>query len=115
MDTFHEKIKSLRLSRGLSQEEIADLMGIQRSTYGNFERGSTNLFSPNLLKFAKAIGVTPEEIFSPEPDIPLGGYLAEGDLEDRLTVVEDRMDVLTRKIDVLLTMVDTLSRKSGKK
>lgn len=115
MDIFHELIRKERLSRGLSQEEMADRMGIQRSTYGNFERGKTNLISPMMYRFATALGTSPEEIWGIEAPRAVHGYLQEGDLEDRLEVLEDRMDTVSRQLGVLITEIEILSGKVGKK
>lgn len=115
MDIFHELIKKERRSAGLSQEEIADRMGIQRSTYGNFERGKTNLISPMMYRFATALGKTPEEIWGLEAPGTMHGYLQESTLEDRLEVLEDRMDTISRQLGVLITEIEILSGKVGKK
>ena len=42
---FNEILKALREERGLSQQELADALGITRSTLGNYEVG---LRSPNM-------------------------------------------------------------------
>ncbi|MGN0907938.1 MAG: helix-turn-helix domain-containing protein [Bullifex sp.] len=39
MSIFGNRLKNLRLSKGESQEKVADLMGIQRATYSGYERG----------------------------------------------------------------------------
>lgn len=36
---FHIKIKILRENRGLTQKQLADLLGIERSTYSYYESG----------------------------------------------------------------------------
>lgn len=115
MDIFHELIKKERTAQGLSQEEMADRMGVQRSTYGNFERGKTNLISPMMYRFATALGKTPEEIWGVEAPQTVRGYLQEGSLEDRLEVLEDRMDTVSRQLGVLITDIEILSGKVSKK
>ena len=115
MDIFHEQIRKARISAGLSQEEMADRMEVQRSTYGNFERGKTNLISPMMYRFARAIGQTTEEIWGIEEPGDKSGYLLEGHLEDRLGVLEDRMDTMSRQLSVLITDIEILSGKVGKK
>ncbi|MBQ1682692.1 MAG: helix-turn-helix transcriptional regulator [Bacteroidales bacterium] len=80
MGKVHEYIKKLRIQGGYSQDEMADLMGIERSTYSNFELGKTNLFSRNLAKFARVIGKDEEDILLGEPR--LRGYLSENILQN---------------------------------
>jgi transcriptional regulator with XRE-family HTH domain len=50
-------IRAARLAKGLSQEALAELAGIDRSYMGGIERGEHNLAIMNLLKIADALGV----------------------------------------------------------
>ena len=43
------RIREMRLKRGWSQEEFADICGIHRSHMGEIERGETNLTLSTLL------------------------------------------------------------------
>lgn len=52
--TIGETLKKIRLSRGLSQREIAESVNIERSTYAYYERGTT---VPDILKLAKIASV----------------------------------------------------------
>ena len=50
-------IRNARKEKGLSQEALAELAGIDRSYMGGIERGEHNLAIMNLLKIADALGV----------------------------------------------------------
>ncbi len=52
-----DAIRAARKERGLSQEALAELAGIDRSYMGGIERGEHNLAIMNLLKIADALGV----------------------------------------------------------
>ncbi len=39
MKEFCERLRELRLSRGLSQRDTANLLGVSRSAYANYELG----------------------------------------------------------------------------
>lgn len=39
MNDFSAKIKTLRKEKKQTQQQIADLLGVRRSTYGEYERG----------------------------------------------------------------------------
>lgn len=56
------RIKTLRESKGLSQRELADELGIGRTTYLNFETGKTRLFSKTLSACADYFQVDEEYI-----------------------------------------------------
>lgn len=51
------KLKHLRHSKKLSQEEVSALVGITRSTISNYEIGRRTPHLNDLQKFAKAFGV----------------------------------------------------------
>ena len=62
------RLKVARAERGLSQGDLAKLVGVSRQTISQIERGD---YSPSVmlaLKLAKLCGVTVEDIFSYEED-----------------------------------------------
>ena len=62
------RMRELRARDGLSQEDLARLVGVRRETIGNLEKGRYN---PSLVlawNIAKVFGVPIEEVFTVEPD-----------------------------------------------
>jgi XRE family transcriptional regulator, regulator of sulfur utilization len=57
-----EKIRLLRTVKGFSQENMADMVGISRLTYGEIERGKIEPEKERLSKIAEVLGITPEDI-----------------------------------------------------
>jgi len=58
LKTFGAQVRKLRKERGMTQEQLADAAGIERSYMGTIERGERN---PTLLKvyrIAKALKVS---------------------------------------------------------
>lgn len=51
-----KRIRKLRDERGWSQEEFADICGINRSYMGRIERGELNLTLDSLQKVSKGLG-----------------------------------------------------------
>ncbi|MGX7074494.1 helix-turn-helix domain-containing protein [Falseniella ignava] len=47
MSIFGDNIKRLRKNKGLKQQEIAELLGVKRNTYSDWENGKTE---PNFEK-----------------------------------------------------------------
>lgn len=39
MSTFADRLRNLRIKRGLTQKEVADKLGISESAYGYYEQG----------------------------------------------------------------------------
>lgn len=60
---FGKSVRKHRVAAGLTQEELADAAGLDRSYVGSVERGERNLSIENVCRLAFAIGVTPGELF----------------------------------------------------
>lgn len=60
-----QQIRRLREEKSLSQEEFANLAGIDRAYYGGIERGERNVAALNLFKIADALGVEVGKLFPP--------------------------------------------------
>lgn len=54
---FGEKMRQIRKEKGLSQEALADLAGIDRSYMGHIERGDQNITLTKIHQIADALGV----------------------------------------------------------
>ena len=60
---FGERIKELRVSKGLSQEKFALSIDMDRTYYASVESGKRNISLNNIEKIAKGLGVSLEELF----------------------------------------------------
>ena len=60
---FGERIRELRTTKGLSQEELAFKSGVHRTYLGGIERGERNPSLRNISAIAKALGVDISELF----------------------------------------------------
>jgi putative transcriptional regulator len=66
-DPVYNRVEALRNSRGLSRQQLADLVGVHYQTIGYLERGE---YSPSLLlalKIAQALDTELALIFSITP------------------------------------------------
>jgi transcriptional regulator with XRE-family HTH domain len=54
---FGDKVKSLRLEKGWSQEELGNRAGLHRTYIGSIERYERNVSLLNVERIAKALGV----------------------------------------------------------
>jgi transcriptional regulator with XRE-family HTH domain len=59
---FGEQVRKLRKARGLSQEELAELAELHRNYIGGIERGERNVALLNIVRLAKALGVSLSEL-----------------------------------------------------
>jgi len=61
-DELSEKIRLIRLSKNLSQQNIADELGITVSAYSNMERGVTEITIQRLKKIAEILNVNVNDL-----------------------------------------------------
>jgi transcriptional regulator with XRE-family HTH domain len=59
---FASNMRTLRLAKKLSQEELADACGLHRTYVGSVERAERNVSIDNMEKIANALGVSVEEL-----------------------------------------------------
>lgn len=62
--TTGDKIRGIRLLKELTQDNMADMLNITRTSYGDMERGTTKISDERLEQIAKVLGVTPADILS---------------------------------------------------
>lgn len=63
---MHSHLRSLRQDRGMTQQALADALGVSRQTVHSIEAGK---YDPSLqlaFKIAKMLGLTIEQVFLPE-------------------------------------------------
>jgi transcriptional regulator with XRE-family HTH domain len=61
---FGGRVRELRQSKGLSQEELAFKAGMHRTYLGGIERGERNPALKNIAAIADALGVSLSDLFS---------------------------------------------------
>lgn len=66
--TIGEKIRKARQEKGLTQKELADLMGVTQGAIAQFEQSGDNIRSYTLKKIAKALDITLFDLMYDERD-----------------------------------------------
>lgn len=67
-DILASNLKRLRVSAGLSQEELADRAGLHRTYVSSVERAQRNVSLENIFRLATAVGTAPEDLLKPIPN-----------------------------------------------
>ena len=75
MEKFHEKLKVLRKKQGLTQQEIADLVHVNRVTYTNWEQGMREPNFEKLSMLACIFDVSIDYLLSENLEISKESYL----------------------------------------
>lgn len=65
-------VRRIRTGRGVSQEELADEIGVHRTYMGGVERGERNLTLRSVERLAAGLGVDPRELLAAPDAAPAG-------------------------------------------
>lgn len=60
--SFYENLRAARERRGYTQQQVADLMGLDKSTYCGYETGKRQPDVSKLKKLSKILGVSGDEL-----------------------------------------------------
>lgn len=63
LQAFGQRVRELRKERGYSQEQFADLAGLDRSYMGHIERGEKNITLLKIYQISSALNVSPKVLF----------------------------------------------------
>ena len=123
-----ESLKLLRRRRGLTQEDLARLLGVSRITVARWESGQRFPTTEQLMKLSKVLEVSPEELLRVDPstltlkdfaewlikEVYIEEYLGEPnkkDLEKLLPLVTKKLDALKEELKWVVA-VDILLKTS---
>ncbi|MBQ9660761.1 MAG: helix-turn-helix transcriptional regulator [Bacteroidales bacterium] len=110
LDAIHTRIRHAREQAGFSQTEMAEELGVGRTSYVAFESGHVRLFHQLVGRMADRLGLTPEELlFGTRPDEGLLRDQAALDEWKRATVTEyeQRLAALQEKLDAKNQIIET--------
>ncbi len=62
LTAFGVRVRAFRSVIKVSQEELADIAGLDRSYIGGVERGERNVSLINIIKISKALNIQPSEL-----------------------------------------------------
>ena len=63
------RLKELRIKKGVLQSDVAEYIGVNNSTYAYYERGTHNPTPETLCKLADFFGVTVDELLGRTPQL----------------------------------------------
>lgn len=115
---YGEKIRFIRETRGLSQENVAAQLGMAQNSYSKIERNETKLTAVMLQKLADVFDVSPMDIITNQPAIvnfqpnqgtqQSFGYvenvvLSQKELYEKMLANKDReIERLTKLVEMLM-------------
>lgn len=93
MDWIRAKIRAVRQSKGISQRQIAEEIGVDLKTYGNWETGRTDLTLSSIKRIASALHVD-ERVFWDPDQFNNPNWKPHADVEFALPVYPDKKRIL---------------------
>ena len=101
-----EKIKQLRMAKGLTLEQVAQYVGVSKPTVLKWERGIIqNMKRDKILKLAQILGTT--------PDFLMGWEDAENTTEQEIVQMVSRLS--REEQEVVKALMETMIAKGEKK
>jgi transcriptional regulator with XRE-family HTH domain len=109
-DELSEKIRLIRLSKNLSQQNIADELGITVSAYSNMERGVTEITIQRLKKIAQILQVNlndliTDNILNDLPEIPYKN------IPQKINFILNELNSQKKDIQLLKSEIESLKNK----
>lgn len=105
-----ERIKSIRLDKGLKQSDLAKALSIEQSNYNRFERRGSRLTLEQIEKIADALRVPVAELLGFH-NISDNQYVKE--LEDKINSLEQENEHLKSENQNLIKEQDRLNETLG--
>ncbi|MBJ8024913.1 helix-turn-helix transcriptional regulator [Bacillus cereus] len=94
MNMFGQRLKDLRREKKLTQQDIADVLGIEKSNISRFESGKQSLSSENIIKTAKYFNVSVDYILG---------------ISDYKTINKKKEEQIPKDVVKLMKKINTLS------
>lgn len=66
-NTIGKNIKRIRQSKKITQKQLSELTGFSQNGISNHENGNRNIDEIDIMMYAKALGVRPQDLFESEP------------------------------------------------
>lgn len=102
--SIKENIRKIRKERRMTQEEMADMLGISITAYRDLERGSTSIMNGNVLRLAELLNTSTEEIVLGYRPIQMPGKK----LEEMKAEYSARIESLEKENEFLRKLVKSL-------
>ena len=112
--SIKDKIFEIRRKKGISQEKMAQMLGISLNSFRKLERGGTILVNDRLWEIAKALEVSLEELMLKD-DFSSGMSLADKERQEYLAQIKElqtEVSILKQHISLLTDKYDGYVKKA---
>lgn len=124
--TLNQRLKKFRIASGLTQQQVADVLNLDRSTYAYYEAGKTTPDIKSVSKLVKIFNITYYDLVDePDPTLEVNDSAAqEDDIEimhiyelskaEKQLVINFRMLSVKQQEDLLYSLSSTAHEKRKK-
>jgi len=96
-----EKIKTARIAKGLTQEQLGELLGLQKSAVAKYENGRVvNIKRSMLQKISEVLGIRPAELITDNTKMTVS--------ENRQKLIELINSIPESKVEITLKMINSI-------
>lgn len=100
-----ERLRIIRLAKGLTQNDASKVIGMTRCTVANIEKGRQNVYLHSLVKFCEAYGITLQDLIDDNFEYnPNTGYAK--------VIVKQREKI--RELEYRVSVLEAFARKIKK-
>lgn len=120
-----ERIRIQRVSKSLSQENIANELDLSIGAYSNIERGKTEISVSRLYRIAKILKINPAQLLDANPGTknevnePFGEYHSVqnqlNDLAEKISHFQRIVEDQKKEINYLKEIIGLLKKKKNEK
>ena len=90
-----QRIKDLRLAKGLTLEQVASVVGVGKSTVRKWETGMiANMRRDKIASLAQALGVTPEYLMGWDDSLKLKQFIPDKPKQDSMITKMQQFEIL---------------------
>ncbi len=110
MKSFAKRLKSLRVSRKLSQKDLAEILGVQVALVSRYERGLSVPSAGTLIDLARSLQVTTDHLMigsTKESDAP---QIRHAVLHDRFQRIDEEIDD-RKELETIISLLDAFLAK----
>lgn len=104
-----QKIKTARVKKGLTQEALAEKVGVQKSAVAKWENGRVSeIRRSNLLKLAKVLNIDPNSLLDNVEEEQEKPATNNGLTENQILLIELAKNVPDDKAELLLQVMKSI-------
>lgn len=108
-----ERLRFIRTQQGLSQQNVADELGITVAAYSNIERGVTNINITRLYEIAEILKTTPSKLLEDDTNhLSDNANIYFQGVSSQINFINQQVNILQQEVTALKNEMRSL--KAGK-